>query len=765
MAENQGIYDKAMQAAQNYAARSDWTNALKAYRTAVQEFPADVPALIALAETYFELKQYQSTVRALQRALKIQPANQKALDKMAEVFLHLGREDHAAKTYIYAGNVLAKQGQFAAAVVNWQRALEIDPHQTQARNNLAQALFRMGETELAVTELIELAAFFQDRNDIEKARRYLQGALKILPKSPRVLTATEALETGELIREALQNALVKTEANAVGDDRPSSGAEDSLLSFTALDEDADELPGNPREAVAAQALEKLASVLFEETLPDLPSGTEKSTVDRHISQAIDQQTRGEISAAIASFEALLEMGFRRPAVYFLLATLYADAGSYREAIGYLNRARSHRAYLQGVNYTLGECYRQENDLQNALRHYVEVLRLIDLNQSQREGTQELTLTYQHLVDSYAGTKDAKRLETLVTALSRFLSTKNYEQKILEARQHLGNGDGGSSVNAWVEFLEASNPEIILSAMARTAEYIRQKMYMTAIEACFRAIQQSPFYLPLHLRLAEIYRSQDTIEDSIQKYLTVSDVYRVRGQPHRVEEIYRQVLTIAPMDLTVRQKLVELYVSRGNIDAALEQHQLLADVYYQLAQIGQALETYQSALELSTQSSAPVQWKTMFLRRIADIYVQRVEWTNALRVYEQLVQLVPEDEEAVQSLIDLYFKLNQKSRALAMLNRVEALFKQQNRTGAWIPFLQNMINLRPREMMLRQKFAAFLAETGDRQNAIEQYDLLGELQIEAGLRDDAVRTIKKILRLGPENPTGYRQLLEKIQQGI
>lgn len=761
MTGNRETYQKALNAAKQFAERADWTNALKAYRTAAQEFPSDEVALLGLADTYFALQQYQSTVRVLQHILKTHPTHQDALDKMARVFSHLGREDQAAKTYIYAGNLLAKQGQLEDAAKNWQRALEIDPNQTQARNNLAHALLRLGETDMAVAELLELAAIFQEKANPDRARQYLQGALKLMPNAPHIVAAMNALENGDPIRDT-QRSIVDDITPDNGDRRRPAVDDDTLLSFAAFDVDTDEdVPSNPREAVESQALEELAGVLFEESLPDLPRGTDKSAIDMQIGQAVDLQTRGNVDGAISAFEALLDAGFRRPAVYFLLGSLYATAGKCEEAIGYLNRARTKKDYLQGINYTLGECYRQEDDLTNALRHYVEVLRLIDMKQSQREGTRELTTTYQHLVDSFAKTNDRRRIETLVSALARFLSIKNYEQKILEARRHLGNGDG-SSVNAWVEFLEAANPQDILSAMADTAEYIRRRMYMTAIEACYRAIEKSPFYLPLHLRLAEIYRQQDAIENSIRKYLAVADVYQARGQSFRVEEIYHQVLKIAPMDMTVRQKLVELYTTRGDIESALEQYQILADVHYQLAQIEESLNVYQTALQLADRTQNPTLWKTNFLRHIADIYMQRVEWTNALRIYEQLAQLAPDDEDSIQTLIDLYLKLNQKPRALALLNQMENTFKKNEQPQAWHAFLLKMIERRPREMMLRQKMAAYLAEAGNRSEAIEQYDLLGELQLEAGLRDDAVRTIKQILQLGPDNPDGYRQLLKKIE---
>jgi tetratricopeptide (TPR) repeat protein len=268
-----------------------------------------------------------------------------------------------------------------------------------------------------------------------------------------------------------------------------------------------------------------------------------------------------------------------------------------------------------------------------------------------------------------------------------------------------------------------------------------------------------------LRLAEIYQKQDEVDASLKKFLKVADVYHVRDNTRRVEEIYHKILNLAPMDVVVRKKLIELYEERGEFDDALAQYQILADAHYQLAQINKALTTYQTALDLVDRAQNPLKWQVRLLHRIADIYMQRVDWLNAKNIYEKIVRLVPDDTQAAQYLIDLYFKLNQKSHAQAMLHRVAAIFAEQGQPEKMIHFLKALVQLRPRENSLRQQLAARYEQAGMRAEAIEQYDMLGELQLEAGLRDDAVKTIKKILSLNPDDPDGYNQLLSKIMQGI
>ena len=49
-------------------------------------------------------------------------------------------------------------------------------------------------------------------------------------------------------------------------------------------------------------------------------------------------------------------------------------------------------------------------------------------------------------------------------------------------------------------------------------------------------------------------------------------------------------------------------------------------------------------------------------------------------------------------------------------------------------------------------------------AIAEYDGLGEMQLEAGMREEAARTIQTIISLGPDDVEGYRRLYSHIKGG-
>ena len=62
-------------------------------------------------------------------------------------------ESGFAAAHTNLGNIYYRRGQLSEARRSYERALELDPEQTEARYNLANLLDDSGETELAISEL------------------------------------------------------------------------------------------------------------------------------------------------------------------------------------------------------------------------------------------------------------------------------------------------------------------------------------------------------------------------------------------------------------------------------------------------------------------------------------------------------------------------------------------------------------------------------------------------------------------------------------
>jgi len=763
VAGDQQKFQIAMAHADRFGQEGKWADAMKAYRFALAEFPNNEAAITGFGKSGLAIGQVEIAYRAFQQILKINPANLEALNYMADIQERMGQVDAAAETYFRIGNVYAAQNDFEAALEVWMRTTALASDQVNAHLKIAETLARQGHIRLAAREYLKLAAIYQGRDDTGRILEYVQAAQKLLPDDPGVIAALEAVEEGEAIEPELVGDTPPEEelaADFAGDyfERDPFREDDLFVEEDVFADLETEMikppPGGLIEAARQQAMSELANMVFEQS--DQP-GTIL------IMQALDFQSRDSLREAINSYRQAMNMGARHASLHYNLGLLYKEHGLLNDAIETLKMAGQDPKYGIAAQFALGDIYNNANDLNLAVRHYIGALKMIDLQTVSGERSYELSQTYDKLSQSYDAQTDANKTKQFVRALQNFFGKGDWEEKVYEARQRMNNVAEDGDTMSLAEFLETPETEVVVTTLAVTGELMKANMLLTASEECLRAIQKAPTFLPLHSRLADILIKQDRFDQAITKYLYIANVYQMRQQPDQAINVYQKVLKLAPMDVTVRSKLIDLYISEEMVDQALEQYLVLADSYYQLAQVDRALEKYNEALRMASTSSQANHWKGETLNRIADIYNQRFDWANATKAYEELIQANPRDERVLRQLVDLYFKQNKLNEAATTLDRLLAIYQRQNPLKA-LDLLKELTGYYPDNMLLRQRLAVAFAQNNMNREAIAEYDALGEMQMERGLRDQAVQTIQAIINLGPDDVEGYRRLLEQISGG-
>ena len=346
------------------------------------------------------------------------------------------------------------------------------------------------------------------------------------------------------------------------------------------------------------------------------------------------------------------------------------------------------------------------------------------------------------------------------ALVEFLSHKGWEDKAKEARGRLDAiSDSGMMILG--DMLTAGS-EQVLESLYLSQEYARRGMYDTAVEETYRAIQLSNDYLPAHMQLGELLGKQGRRETAAQKFMTIADTYRNRGDVNGSIVSYEKAVEMTPLDLSSRGRLIDMLKQHGQIDRALDHYLAVGDAYYQLAQVDKARDTYQEALKLAPRGSAEHNWKSRFLRLAAEIDIQRFDWRRALTAYKELRQLDPNDERTAITLVDLYYKVGQPVNAVGELDNYLKQLVRGGRGAKVVGILEDMVRQRPSDKNLVDRLSRLYLQQKRQANAIEILDKLGEAQLEANETQAAYATIEKILALNPPNAASYRQLLAQLR---
>ena len=768
MAGNQQVFKQAMRQAADYAWDRQWDKAISAYMKALTEFPDDVMALTGIGLALLEAQQLSKALSVYQRAAKLAPSDPAILSRMADVLERMGRENEAAAACMMAAEAYLRQRAVEQAIESWQQVVRLFPGHLQAHQSLAKAYTGQGQTERAVHECIVSAAICQKQGQSEQAMQQCQSALQLDARNAEAKRALHDLKHNQPIQVQLDLEATATEVS------PFEALE---VAEPAVEE---KESSSPADQARQRALSELAEAFFEEGeeeevqsagLSDFTRGggrtvttqeMSRAQLDALIGQAIDHQMRGRVEEAIDAYRRAIEGGASTPAAHFNLGLLYQEKLRFDEAIVHLAEAMLAPDYALGARFALGQCYRAQGKIDDALSHFIEVLKVVDLQTVQRDQVDDLIQVYESLTGGFVAKGSPEEADRFANALVEFLSNKGWEDKVVEARRRLDSITEEGTTMSLVEMLGVPGSEEILSAMSITQEYIKRNMLFTAMEECFWVIQHFPFYLPLHMRLADILLRENRIEEAAAKYLTVAEVYQTRGDFQQAIGVYKKILRLTPMDVSVRARLIDLLVSHGQIDQALEHYMAMADSYYQLAQVTKSLEKYNEALRLAPRGDPKRGWSVQILHRIGDIEMQRLEWRQAIRVYEQLKSMAPQDEKARIYLVDLYFKLKESEKALAEIDELTALYQKQGKPDKVLAALENAITLRPNEFPLHQRLAQAYIQQGKKTEAIAVLDALGKKQLDEGLKDQAARTIQSIIALEPPNPAAYRKLLAQIR---
>ncbi len=765
MAGDQKKFQVAMAHANKFVQQANWTEASRAFRFALAEFPNSEAAILGFGKASLRLGQPDFAQRAFQQVLKVNSTNQEAMSLIGELHEQAGEVDAAAEMYLRLGNMNASQLDLPSAIHFWRKAISLVPNHLEAHRRLADGLAQHGDTRPAARQLLTLAAIFQQQGSQDQAQEQIQAAEQLVAiDDPAIAEAYQALQTGtpiqpeqltdtppdtpEVVDDFFSAALVE---DTIRDGGPTIEDDPFAISFE------DDVPKKGLVSAAQEnAIAELADSVFE--------GNTDPMQMMMIVQAIDLQGSGNLREAAKNYHQVIQGGAKDPALYFNLGMLLKELGQLDQAVELLKFTTQQTSeYQLGAQFALGETYLAANQQNYAVRCFFEGVKLVDTQLIPTHRAETLTQQYSNFQTSFFGGSDPQKLTLFIEAVQSFFAHPAWEKKAFEARQLMDGVNENGSIMSLAEFLETPQTEVVITAMALTSQYLNRKMLRTASEECLRAIQRAPQYLPLHVRLADILLQQERTDEAVSKYLCIARVFEMRGTPGEAIDVFQKVLRTAPMDVKVRSELIGLYQGRGDTEQALEHLLILADSFYQLAQVDRALQKYNEASQLATSSSDPNQWKAKILGRVGDIYTQRFDWAGATKAYEELVRIKPNDDAVQRKLIDFYFKQNKVSQASEILNTVLTQYQRQDPAKA-VELLKDLRDSRPDDMNLRQRLAQAYVQNGMTREAIAEYDALGEMQLEQGLRDKAIQTIQAIIQLGPEDSEGYRRLLSQISGG-
>jgi len=769
MVGQEDVYQEAMNQGHSAAWDQSWDTAVTHYTKAVEEMPERPQPINNLGLAYYQLQKYVEAQACYTQAAKLSQDDPLPIEKLAEIYERIGNIKEAAEQSMLAADLYLKIKDADKAIENWARVTRLIPEHLKAHSRLAIVHERLGRGEQAIREYISVAALLQDIGQIGEAVKAVEKAVEIDQENEEAKQALELVRTNKTLPKPvrqrgatgpLRMAAVRkmtevppgvAEIGQVGPDPIAEARQKALTALAGLlfDVPGDDLEGESTNQSGLQGV-------FEKGKED-----NFSKISKYLGNTIDCQTRAEDEKAAKQLKKAIDAGLDFPAAYFNLGLLYNMLDRKESAQRNLQRSVKHPNFALAARLLMGEYMRESKRLGDALIEYMEALKEADTAVVPPEQRDDLREQYEPLIESLTQEEDEETISQLCDNIAELLLKTDWRKHVSDARQQLPGGGTGTPPTPLAEILTEAKDTQIVEAMANINQLARDGHLRSAMEEAYALLTFASTYLPLHIHMGELLLTQNRNQAAITKFTIVAETYSARGEAKRATDLLQRIVEISPMDLSARNRLITRFTEQGQVDQAIHEFIMLADVHYRLAQLDIARNTYESALRLAQQTKADPTWSHRILRHMADIDLQRLDWRQALRVYEQLRTLTPDDIGTRTHLIDLNVRLGQATQAAAELDNYLSYLAGQAREKEAFSFLERLVEDNAEMVFARRRLAEFYQQSSRVEEAISHWDKVAEMMVAQGKNEEAKEAIRAILVLKPPNANQYRKALQQL----
>jgi tetratricopeptide (TPR) repeat protein len=631
MAGNQGIYNAAIKKARGHAQEQAWAKALREYQRAAAEFPEDMDARLGIGAAYTGLQRWREALELYRELYQVAPQEPAILERLAETYAQLKDWGQARDTFLRLSDQYVLRRQIAQAIASLERLSQIRPNDDEVLSRLARLYQDAGDRD--ATARIQIARiellFRQER--FNEAMTLCEQTLRALPNNRHVKEL--------LFRLRREMA-----------DRKERGEEvDAIKPGAAVS--AYQLEEWVREATERQEQDDLESALrlYERAVQ---AGLRRGDVSYSLGLLYWEFER--LEEAVEQFRSATSDDDYALSSHYALGEVYSDLDRLDEAAQEFERAL-HLVDLQSIGREAADdlirmyeaaatVHEKREDLARAASLYTTLAGFLQSKRWQKERTEEFRERAKELTEksmfsklrqlgtgilpaieerargeparepptdvSHPGSEIPSLSAGTLRPITDFLRTgggltQPLDSSVTGAAVQLKPLEEALSIIPPVRVQlpvrkldQAGLEEAVRELVDASRIYLEKGLFNAAIDACCEVIDQTPDYLPIHLRLAEVYERQDRPEMALSKYQALIDTYQARGDKEKAVEVYDALLALSPDTIATRSRLVDLLIGLGRKKEAAHHMIQVAQLYFRLGQTNQAVATFREVRTLA-----------------------------------------------------------------------------------------------------------------------------------------------------------------------
>jgi len=232
---------------------------------------------------------------------------------------------------------------------------------------------------------------------------------------------------------------------------------------------------------------------------------------------------------------------------------------------------------------------------------------------------------------------AIKREKVIRSAERYVSKGKLEAAINEYRKVLAeNPTDANTLNRVGDlYARIERYDEAVKLFSQIAEqYTRDGFLVKAIAIYKKIIKLDPTTLPVYEKLAELYHRQGLLNEARTQYQVLADYYHRHDNPASAITIYQKMVEVDALNPALHLRLAELYESQQLHEKAVREYSALAQMLIDNDSVDEAGQVYIRAVEINPQNLALVRDVVVGLRDGGHL-------DTAAKVLERAEELNPE----------------------------------------------------------------------------------------------------------------------------
>ncbi len=384
-----------------------------------------------------------------------------------------------------------------------------------------------------------------------------------------------------------------------------------------------------------------------------------------------------------------------------------------------------------------------------------------------------------------------RKSDVLSKADKYLRQKKYKLALEEFLKYLQKNPNDVNIINRVGDLYAQigDKDKAIDFFMQSANYYYNEGFFTKAIAILRKVLRiDPNNIKVLEKLADIYVQDGNIPEAKRVYLEIAEKYTKQGLRKRALDIYKKMVDLDPLNVSVRLKLADAFIKEGMKDEAADQlistakklikqgktdeaKQMLsaaqklglgdAVVDVTLAQIYIEKKEYDKAEQLLDKAYSSNTSNTLLLELIAFVKLKVNKPGEAISIARKLFDLDKTKFSVLETIYGELVAKNKINEAWSLIKPVIDFLVLNEKFDKAIELLKKITGKKEYFIPALKKLAEIYEKKGDRIFNVTTLEKLAEAYKKDGNIEEAKATLRKLLEYDPAN-IEYKEMLKELK---